>query len=75
MPVHDVAKAQELNAQACNFITGSVQRIISKGKIAVCILLFFSEHHPLSFLSVPLNFDRTNLMKFATNDKTCINSI
>jgi hypothetical protein len=39
MPVHNVAKAQECTAEACNISIGNVQRIISDGNVAICILL------------------------------------
>jgi hypothetical protein len=39
MPVHDVAKAQESSAKACDISTGSAQRIIREGDVAICISL------------------------------------
>jgi hypothetical protein len=39
IPVHDVAKAQERTAEACDIIIGRVQRIISEGNVAFCIWL------------------------------------
>jgi hypothetical protein len=40
MPVHDVAKAQECTAEACDISNGSVQKIISEGNVAICVFFF-----------------------------------
>jgi hypothetical protein len=35
MTVNDIAKAQERTAEACDITTGSMQRIISEGNVAI----------------------------------------
>jgi hypothetical protein len=48
MAVHDVAKAQERTAEACDMSIRSVQRIISDGNVAICICLSLSARTRLS---------------------------
>jgi hypothetical protein len=56
MPVHDVAKAQERIAEACDFSIRTLQRIISAGNVEISPPPPpLSAHHPPSFVSVTLS--------------------
>jgi hypothetical protein len=52
MPVHDVAKAQERNAEVCDVSCGSVRRIIGEGNVANFISLSLRATRLRSCLSI-----------------------